>query len=123
MPPAHADDVAIRYQILNTLQGANSGKWSFELQLSNLSGAKLTQLSIGVLTTLSSPFSDDQVFVGELAAAGSRSVTAELAVPIESLAAENRSLRFYLDYATADGERRSAVIQGESTVFARDIYP
>ena len=121
--PANADDVAVRYQVINTQQGNDSAKWSFDLQLLNLSGDKLTNLSIGLLTTLSSPSNEDQILLDELSATAPRRVTTDLSVPLESLSTEGRSLRFYVDYETADGDRRSAVVQGEATVFAGEVSP
>lgn len=121
--PVRADDLALQYQILLPPQGINSAIGRFKVRLVNLSSEDLVDLSVGVLTALSAPTSGTQLFLEGLPASTSTTVIGDLAVPAESISSVDRSLRFYVDYETADGERRTAVIQSEATVFAGEIDP
>ena len=121
--PAHAVDLALRYQILSLQQGSHSANVTFKLQLINLTDHSLTQVSIGILSALSSDAMTGRLVLDELTSGAPRVLTSELTVPVELSLQADSPLRFYIDYESPDGRSYAAVIQGEPTVFAGEVSP
>ena len=122
-PIAVAEEVAIHYQVLNTLPGLKSATWTIKLELRNLSGEELQNLSVGLVTSL--PFISDEgvVGVGTLPTTEPRMITADFTVGNEYLPLNEESLRFSLRYETVDGIPRSAILQGQPVVFIGEGTP
>jgi hypothetical protein len=113
---AWAEDVAIRYQVLDRSDALDSSTWTVKLELSNQTGEELHHLSINLFVSIAQAGSGQPAVNAE---------TLEPAVPQVLVATFDLShndlavigdapLRFILQYETAGGIPRSAVIQGQA---------
>jgi hypothetical protein len=122
-PIAFAEDVAIKYQVLNTVQGFNNATWTLTLELRNLSGEELNNLSVALLTSPPFLYMQGIVVVGTLSAAEPRIVTAEFTITDKSMTLNEKPLSFFLQYQTADGIPRSATLQGQPVKHIGEAAP
>lgn len=121
--PVEAEEAGVRYQFLNSSQGLDTVTWTLKLELWNLSGNDINNLSLNLLTSL--PFMPDQglLDVGILSTTNPQLITADFTVPTEYLPPNEMPLRFYVKYETADGIPRSAVIEGQLGLFMMGATP
>jgi len=122
-PIAVAEEAAVQYQILDTLQGFNSATWILKLELRNLTGEELQNISVSLIT--STPFNpnDNAVSVGTLSTTEPRRITADFTILNEYLPLDENSLKFFLQYTTLDGIPRSVILRGKPVVFMGESTP
>lgn len=122
-PVAVAEEAAVQYQILDTLQGFNSATWILKLELRNLTGEELQNLSVSLVTSTFSNSNESAISVGTLSTTEPRRVTADFIISNEYLPLDESSLRFSLQYKMVDGTPRSAILQGQPVVFMGEATP
>ena len=120
---ASAEDVAIRYQVINISQDVTADIWTLKLEIQNLTGEELNNLAVGLLTPLSSISSEDRVAVGKFPTTHPRIAVADFTVPVEYTPSNDSPIKFFVDYETTDGSRISAVVQGQPAVFVGEMSP
>jgi hypothetical protein len=120
---ASAEEVGVHYQVLGTQQGNGSTTVSIILELMNLSGQDINNLTIGQsLTPLSFP-DDRSLTIGTLTPAESKMIQASFNVPNEDAASGEAPFKFYVTYDTADGIPRAALLLGQPTAFIGNPIP
>jgi len=122
---ASAEEVGVHYQVLGTQQGNGNTTVSIILELMNLSGQDLTNLTIGQsITPLSLP--DDgsvNIKIGTLTTAESKMIQSSFTVPNEDMASGEQPFKFYVTYDTADGIPRAAILLGQPAAFIGNPIP
>lgn len=121
--PLRAEEVGVQYQFLGNEQGVDTTTTTLILELWNLSGNDIINLSINRSTLSPSLPDEGAISIGTLTTTESRMIMTSFTVPNEYLLPDNRPLEFYLKYDTADGIPRSAIIQGQPTVFIGNPTP
>jgi hypothetical protein len=122
---AFAEEVGVHYQVLGTQQANGSTTVSIILELMNLSGQDLNNLTIGQsITPLALP--DDgslNINIGTLTPTEPKMIQASFTVPNADMASGDEPFKFYVTYNTADGIPRAALLLGQPTAFIGNPIP
>jgi len=121
--PVQAEEVGVQYQVLGNQQGSDTTTTTFILELWNLSGNDLNNLTIDQSILSPSLPDEGEVNIGTLTTADSKMITVSFTIPNAYLSSDNGTIRFYVSYETADGIPRSAILQGQPTVFIGNPIP
>jgi hypothetical protein len=113
---AWADDVAIRYQVMDRTDALDASTWTVKIELLNQTGEELHHLSINLFISIAqAEMGPPAVSVGTLDPTVSQVVVEKFVLSDNDLAVVGDApLRFILQYETAGGIPRSAVIQGHT---------
>jgi hypothetical protein len=118
-----AEEVGVHYQVLGEQQGVATTTTTLILELWNLSGNDINNLTINRATFSPSLPDEGAIRVGTLTTTESKMIQASFSIPNDYFLADEVPLKFYLNYETADGIPRSAVVQGQPTVFIGNPTP
>ena len=118
-----AEEVGVHYQILGEQETAGATTTTLILELWNLSGNELNNLTLNQFTFSPSLPDEGAVLIGTLTNTDSKMIQASFTIPDEYVQPEEVPLKFYVRYETADGIPRSAVVQGRPTVFIGNPIP
>lgn len=112
---AWAEEIAVHYQVLDRTDAFDSSTWNVKIELLNQTGEQLDHLSINLFVSIAqAELGPPAVNVGTLESAVPQDVVATFVLSKNDLAVVGDApLRFILQYETADGIPRSAVIQGQ----------
>jgi len=120
---AWAEEVGVHYQVLSEQQAGNTTTTTFILELLNLSGNDLNNLTVNQWTLSPSLPDEGAIRVGKLTTTESKMIQASFTIPKEYASPDEVPPKFYLKYDTSDGIPRSAVVQGQPTVFIGNPTP
>jgi hypothetical protein len=118
-----AEEVGVHYQVLGEQQGAAATTTTLILELWNLSGNDLNNLTINRATLSPSSPDEGAVRVGTLTSTESKMIQASFTIPNDYFVADEVPLKFYVNYVTADGIPRSAIVHGLPTIFIGNPTP
>jgi hypothetical protein len=118
-----AEEVGVNYQILGNQEGIGATTTTMILELWNLSGNDLTNLTINLSSILPSLPDPGAISFETLTTTEPRMIMASFTVPNEYTPPDEGRVKFYLTYDTADGVPRAAVLQGQPTVFIGNPIP
>ncbi|MBI3597590.1 MAG: hypothetical protein HY203_10600 [Nitrospirae bacterium] len=121
--PLWAEEVGVHYQVLGDQQGVGTTTTTLILELWNLSGNDLNNLTINRSTLSPSLPDEGSIRIGTLPTTESKMIQASFTIPNEYFLPDEVPLKFYLTYDTADGIPRSAIVQGRPTVFIGNPTP
>jgi len=119
-----AEEVGVHYQVLGEQQGVDTTTRTLILELWNLSGNDLNNLTINQWT-FNPTLHDDggAIRIGTLTTTDPKMIQASFTIPNEYVLPDEVPLKFYIKYDTADGIPRSAVVHGRPTVFIGNPTP
>ena len=120
---AFADEVGVHYQVLGEQQGVATTTTTLILELWNLSGNDLNNLTINQSTLSPSSPDEGAIRVGNLTATESKMIQASFTIPNDYFRPDEAPLKFYVNYETADGIPRSAIVYGRPTIFIGNPTP
>lgn len=118
-----AEEVGVHYQVLGEQKGNGTTTTTLILELWNLSGNDLNNLTINQSTLSPSLPDEGAIRVGTLSTTDSKVIQASFTIPSEYVLPDEAPLKFYLNYETADGIPRSVVVNGQPTVFIGNPTP
>lgn len=118
-----AEEVGVHYQVLSNQQDVNTTTTNLIVEIWNLSGHDLNHLTVNRSTLSPSLPDEGAVSVGMLTTTEPQMIMTSFTVPNEYLLPDNNPLDFYLEYDTADGIPRSAIVPGQPTVFIGNPTP
>jgi hypothetical protein len=121
--PVRAEEVGVNYQILGNQEGISATTTTMILELWNLSGNDLTNLTINLSYILPSVPDPRAISFETLTTTEPRMIMASFTIPNEYPLPDAGPINFYLTYDTADGIPRAAVLQGQPTVFIGNPIP
>ena len=120
---ARADDLAIRYEILGIQNGPEDTTLTLKIQLFNLTGVDKSNLSLEILTVMSSITSREEFSISKLSPNRPEIFTANFTVPADLPPSQVDALLFLVTQHAAAGDSSTAVIQGHQTVLMGDVIP
>lgn len=120
---AFADEVGVHYQVLGKQSGVGTTTTTLILELLNLSGNDINNLTINQWTLSPLLSDEDAIRIGTLTTIESKMIQASFTIPNEFVPPDEVALSFYIQYETADGIPRSAVIHGKTTIFIGNPIP